>query len=109
MGRLYYDSTLEADFDDRVLAHLQIVIGTKLGRNESFYFSCKDSATIGDGRTSIWLHPAVPLRFRFHGGRPPATNATSIRQLIADSHTGAGLRLSDQPVENLVRHVTDGR
>ncbi|WP_308197445.1 ATP-dependent DNA ligase [Rathayibacter sp. VKM Ac-2929] len=97
MGRLHYDSSLEADFDDRVLAHLQIVIGSKLTRNESFYFSWKDAQGIGDGRTSIWMHPAIPLRFKYHGGRPPAINPSWIRQLLADSYTAAGLRTSDEP------------
>lgn len=39
MGKLYYDSTLNTDIDDRTLAHLQVVIGAKLRRGESFYFS----------------------------------------------------------------------
>jgi len=42
MGKLTYDSTLTVDFDDRVLAHLQLVIGAKLRRAESFYFSWRD-------------------------------------------------------------------
>ncbi|QHC57277.1 ATP-dependent DNA ligase [Rathayibacter sp. VKM Ac-2760] len=97
MGRLIYDSTLEADFDDRLLAHLQIVIGSKLSRNESFYLSWKDSQSVGDGRTSIWLHPAIPLRFKYHGGRAPAINPDWIRQLLADSHSAHGLRISEEP------------
>jgi hypothetical protein len=98
MGRLFYDSSLQADFEDRLLAHLQIVIGSKLSRNDSFYFSWKDPTAIGDGRTSIWIHPAIPVRFKYHGGRPPAINPTWIRQLLADSYTAAGLRISDEPV-----------
>ena len=38
MGQLIYASTFEARFDDRVLAHLQIVIVAKLRRQESFAF-----------------------------------------------------------------------
>ncbi|NQX13766.1 ATP-dependent DNA ligase [Microbacteriaceae bacterium VKM Ac-2855] len=97
MGRLIYDSSLEVDFDDRLLAHLQIVIGQKLARSESFYFSWKDSLSVGDGRSSIWLHPAIPLRFKFLGGRPPAINPEWVRSLLADSHTPAGLRISPEP------------
>jgi len=102
MGRLHYASSLEAGFDDRVLTHLQIVIGLKLTRNESFYFSWKDSQGVGDGRTSIWIYPTIPLRFKYHGGRSPVINPTWIRQLLADSHTPAGLRISDEPT-----HVPD--
>jgi hypothetical protein len=97
MGRLIYDSTLEADFDDRLLAHLQIVIGTKLGKGESFYFSWRDAATTGNGRTSLWLHPAIPLRFKYHGSRPPLVNSDWVRRLLQDSYTANGLRISDEP------------
>ena len=58
MGFRTYDSTLAADFDDRTLAHLQIVIGAKLRRNEAFSSSWKDDQWIGDGRSVIWLHPS---------------------------------------------------
>src|SRR4051812_28202017 len=67
MGKLTYDSTLVVDFDDRVLAHLQVVIGAKLRRNESFYFSWRDDSAVGDGRSVIWLHPSIALMYKFHG------------------------------------------
>lgn len=97
MGRLIYDSTLEADFDDRVLAHLQIVIGAKLGKSESFFFSWKDSTSTGSGRTALWLHPAIPLRFKYHGSRAPAVNGEWVRRLLQDSYSANGLRISDEP------------
>lgn len=97
MGRLIYDSTLEADFDDRLLAHLQLVIGTKLGKGEAFYFSWRDTAAVGSGRTSLWLHPAIPLRFTYHGGTPPIVNSEWMRRLLQDSYTANGLRISDEP------------
>ncbi|WP_327437440.1 DUF7882 family protein [Rathayibacter sp. VKM Ac-2754] len=97
LGRLIYDSTLEADFDDRLLAHLQVVIGAKLGRNEAFYFSWRDSTASGSGRTSLWLHPAIPLRFKFHGSRAPTINAEWVRRLLQDSYTASGLRISEEP------------
>ena len=64
MGKLTYDSTLTVDFDDRVLAHLQLVIGAKLRRHESFYFSWRDDPAVGDGRSTLWLHPTIPLYFK---------------------------------------------
>lgn len=97
MGRLIYDSTLEADFDDRLLAHLQLVIGTKLGKGEAFYFSWRDATAVGSGRTSLWLHPAIPLRFKYHGGRPPTVNSEWVRRLLQDTYTANGLRISDEP------------
>jgi hypothetical protein len=39
MGRLTYDSTNTIEFEDRLLTHLQIVIGQKIRLGQSFYFS----------------------------------------------------------------------
>lgn len=53
MGTFHYDASLKVDFEDRVLAHLQIVIGAKLRRGESFYVSWRDDESVGDGRTAV--------------------------------------------------------
>jgi hypothetical protein len=60
-----YDRTLDVEFEDRLLVHLQIVIGAKLRRRESFYFSWKDDPKIGDGRTTVWLDPAIGLFYKY--------------------------------------------
>ncbi|MCM6764119.1 ATP-dependent DNA ligase [Rathayibacter sp. ZW T2_19] len=97
MGRLFYDSSTEADFEDRLLAHLQVVIGAKLGKGERSYLSWKDGSGSGNGRTAIWLHPAIPLRFTYFGGRAPAINPEWIRRLLQDSYTAQGLRITAEP------------
>lgn len=97
MGTLTYDSTLTADFDDRTLAHLQVVIGAKLRRNESFYFSWKDDQAIGDGRSVIWLHPAIPVSFKYFGSRPPVLNREWIDELMLLANTPAGLSVTTEP------------
>ncbi len=99
MGKFTYDSTLVVDFDDRVLAHLQIVIGAKLRRNESFYFSWRDDSAVGNGRSVVWLHPSLPIVFKFHGGRPPAINRTWIEELMSTANSSAGLRIVPEPPE----------
>lgn len=93
MGTLTYDSSLTADFDDRVLAHLQVVIGAKLRRNESFYFTWKDDQSIGDGRSAIWVHPSIPLAFKFFGSRPPALNREWIDAMMLLANSPAGLSI----------------
>lgn len=97
MGTLTYDSSLAADFDDRTLVHLQIVIGAKLRRNESFYFSWKDDASIGNGRSVIWVNPAIPISFKFFGGRPPAINRLWIDELMALANSPGGLVIAPEP------------
>ena len=62
MGKILYgDSGVEIIFDDRAMAHLQLVIGAKLRRGEGFFFSWKDDPSVGDGRSSVWLDAGIPL------------------------------------------------
>lgn len=97
MGTLSYDSSFTADFDDRLLAHLQIVIGAKLRRNESFYFSWKDDARVGDGRTTIWLHASIPLVYKYFGSRMPSINRAWIEELTISANTPGGLQIVREP------------
>ncbi|PZF59392.1 ATP-dependent DNA ligase [Curtobacterium sp. MCBD17_013] len=97
MGSLTYDHSLNVEFDDRLLGHLQIVIGLKLRRNEAFYFSWKDDRRVGDGRTTIWIHPTIPLVFKFYGSRMPALNREWIAALELSSNTAQGLQVLEEP------------
>jgi hypothetical protein len=98
VGKLTYNASLVIDFDDRTLAHLQIVITAKLRRRESFIFSWKDDADIGDGRTTIWLDPTISLVYKFLGGRPPQINKAWIEALTATANSPGGLHLVKEPL-----------
>ena len=98
MGKLLYgDSDIEIEFDDRALTHLQIVIGSKLRRGESFFFSWKDDPAIGDGRSSIWLDKPIPLYFKFFGGKMPTLNREWLEILTSSANSGQGLIFSEEP------------
>jgi hypothetical protein len=98
MGYLIYDrGTAELHVDDRILAHLQIVMLGKLRRHESFAFSWKDPAEAGDGRSTIWITPTVSLRFRYEGSRIPATNPAWITALLEAASSGPGLHVVPEP------------
>lgn len=90
MGSIRYDG-LTTHFDDRVLTHLQIVIVQKLSREESFLMSWKDSATVGDGRSAIWISPHTTITFKFAGSRVPAINEDWLLQLGKSSESSTGL------------------
>jgi len=90
MGSLTYDRVV-VEFDDRVLAHLQLVIVQKLRRGESFLLSWRDAAVVGDGRSSAWMHPAIPLYFKFAGGHPPSINPDWVAQLTRSANSAQGL------------------
>lgn len=105
MGSLIYGmSSIEVSFDDRVLAHLEIVINTKLRRRESFMLSWRDSPAVGDGRSSIWLDTAIPLYFRYSGSRIPVIDKEWLEELLAQSSSTRGLVLGEDPAtDKLVR------
>jgi len=90
MGTMTYDNTI-IEFDDRVLAHLHIVIVQQFRRQESFAMSWMDALSDGDGRSSIWLHPDGDLFFRFAGSRPPAIDGGWIKRLTEGAQSSHGL------------------
>ena len=97
MGKLTYDSSLTADFDDRVLAHLQVVIGAKLRREESFYFSWRDDALTGGGRSTIWLHPGISLVYKYFGSKVPTLSRDWIEALSISANSSTGLQIITEP------------
>lgn len=98
MGKLLYGVPgVEIEFHDRALTHLQIVIGSKLRRGESFFFSWKDDPAIGDGRSSIWLNGSIPLYFKYSGGKTPTVNREWVEILTASANSGSGLIYTDEP------------
>ncbi|MEI2270194.1 ATP-dependent DNA ligase [Microbacterium sp. No. 7] len=99
MGKFIYDGALKVDFDDRALAHLQVVIMSKLRRGESFHFTWKDDAAIGDGRTSIWLHPRCTLVFKFYRGQRAPLNLAWVDALAAVANSPSGLYIVPEPAE----------
>jgi len=100
VGKLIYGSpSISADFDDRVLAHLRVVMIAKLRRGESFTFNWDWPPSSGKGRSSIWLHPAIPLQFEFSGTREPALNRSWLEELSQSANTVAGLRVLPEPAE----------
>lgn len=95
MGSLRYGNpSAEIAFDDRALAHLQIVITSKLRRRESFVFSWTSS---GSGRSAVWLDPTSTLFFHYHGSRLPSINREWINVLAASSNSPGGLVFTSEP------------
>lgn len=101
MGILHYGATgIEVEFDDRVLAHLQLAIGAKLRRGESFFLSWRDDPKVGDGRSSIWLETSVPLAFSYRSKQPQEINKTWLNALTESADGALGMRLTDEPVKD---------
>lgn len=100
MGKFIYGTpSIAVDFDDRVLAHLKVVILSKVRRGESFTFSWEYTAAAGKGHSSIWIHPTIPLQFDFVGSREPRLNRAWVEELVRLSNTPAGLRVTPEPTD----------
>ena len=104
MGKFIYEGGIRNDFEDRLLAHLQVVVGNKLRRGEPFYFVWKDDLSTGGGRTSVWMHPRANLVFKFSGGRPPACTSCRNRRKTSSRPS----RSPDPPVKALARRRAAG-
>lgn len=71
MGSLYYGDAQDAiQIDDRALAHLKVVIATKLRRNESFTLSWRHPEGDAPGRSTLWLHPSIRCASSSRSRRP---------------------------------------
>jgi len=97
MGTLTYDVVSKVKFDDRALAHLELVIASKFRRNESFNFSWVKDPSAGSGRTTIWMHPAIPLVYEYDGSRQPTINRAWLDALMEAANSSTGLRLMGEP------------
>jgi hypothetical protein len=90
MGSLTCDGKV-VDFDDRLLAHLQIVIVQKFRAGEPFLMSWLDAMSTGDGRSSVWLTPESPVHFKFAGSRSPTIDREWLDVLLRAASSGPGL------------------
>ena len=97
MGTLFYGAgRLAINLDDRVLAHLQIAISTKLRRHETFMLNWRDNEAVGDGRSGVWIGPDTDLHFKYSGSRFPEINTDWVNSLVASASTPLGLQLHDE-------------
>jgi len=94
MGTLYYgDSQTPIGIEDRALAHLKVALITKLRRGESFTLSWQHHDDEPRGRSTIWVHPSIPLRFVFDTPERPDLNKEWINDLMVSANSTGGVQL----------------
>ena len=82
MGKLEYNSSRPPiDVEDELLAHLKVLISTKLRRQESFMMTWP-SGKKRPGRFSAWMHPSIPLVIEFDEEPPPPIDPARMTQLM---------------------------
>ncbi|KRC49681.1 hypothetical protein ASE16_13320 [Leifsonia sp. Root227] len=109
MGTLIYDGTDGFTFDDRVLAHLQAVIATKLRRREGFLLLWIDRSGATEGTLrSIWLDPSISIQFVFTHARLPELNREWLTMLTERANSNSGLLLEDELRAEIREEVPEG-
>ncbi len=98
----------EFEFEDRLLAHLKVVIGQKLKKQESFFLSWQKPHDQGDGRMSLWLSPYATISFHFSGSKEPEMSKDWVRALNSLAHTPRGLiAISEEEAARYIKNNPD--
>jgi len=94
MGQLFYGSDPKPiEIDDRLLQYLQVVLATKLRRGESFTITWTDTES-EHSRTTLWIQPAISLRFQFSSADAQRLSGGYLRQLADQAAMSSGLLLN---------------
>lgn len=108
MGTIYYGgSATPIHIDDRALAHLKVVVATKLRRGESFTLSWKHPEEEERGRSTIWLHPSIPLRFVFDDPESPELSREWLEELAQTANSSGGMMLVAEHIDAGENEVPD--
>lgn len=97
MGSLYYGGAGDPiEIPERLLAHIKVVMTAKLRRNEKFTLTWRCP---GEGRSTIWLDPSIPLRFVFDSPDPEPLDPVLLRMLADEASSARGLVIEFDPID----------
>ena len=109
VGTIYYGgSATPIHVEDRALAHLKVVIATKLRRSESFTVTWRHPDDQPRGRSTIWLHPSIPLRFVFDDPEPAELSREWIEDLASSANSSGGITLVAEHFDTGPLEVIEG-
>jgi hypothetical protein len=101
VGRLAYPGPLYGvEIDDRTLAHVRVVIMTKLRRSEPFMFPV--SSPHGTGTISYWLSAHIPIQFEFRAPHRGPLNRACLDALARSANSIDGMYVVPEPDAALV-------
>lgn len=105
MGALYYGTDSEPiEIPDRLLAHIKVVVISKLRRSERFTLSWASPSGSGGGRATLWLDPSIPLRFVFDSAEAEAEaealDPVLLHELAHQASSVRGLVIELDPVKH---------
>jgi hypothetical protein len=94
MGTLQYGQR-SYKVEDRLLAHLQVLISIKLRRRENFFVSWPKSTMEGSGRVSIWVDNGVPIACEYDGSKAPAIQREWVESMVEAASSSLGLQITE--------------
>jgi hypothetical protein len=94
MGTFNYNNMVTVDMEDRLLAHLERVIVSKLRRQEKFQFSWLGED--GESRKAVWIEASIPVTFSYEHVVDDF-NPAWLKTLVMAATTEAGLRPLPEP------------
>lgn len=93
MANLYYGGDpAPIEVPDLLLAHVKVVVATKLRRRESFMLSWRPARDAG--LASIWVQPSIPMRFVFEGAESPEIDRMLLADLADAANSNRGIILN---------------
>jgi len=95
MGVLHYN-TRDFHMDDRLLAHLQVVIALKLRRSENFFLAWVNAPEAESERYVLWIDNGIPIFCEYEAGAIPEINREWIDRLTASASTNYGLQITPE-------------
>ncbi|MDR6905478.1 hypothetical protein J2X63_001164 [Agromyces sp. 3263] len=103
MGTLYYgQAAAPIGIEDRALAHLKVAITTKLRRGESLTLSWIHPDGQPGGRSTIWVHPTIPMRFVFDEPEAPDLSRDWVEELMRSANSTGGITLVQEHIDTAV-------
>lgn len=110
MGLLFYGSSERpVRIPDGVLAHVKVVIATKLRRGESFTMSWRHPDGEDGGRSTIWIQPSIPLRFVFGSVEPEKLDPALLQTYANSANSSSGLTIDLEAPAPVARAVSERR
>jgi hypothetical protein len=98
MGTLYYgDGRTPIAVDDEQLAHVRVVVISKLRRNEPFPLTWHRPETDSAHRSTVWVSSHSTLEFEFDEADTPELDMERLERLSRDASTARGLTVETAP------------
>ncbi|MET1016230.1 ATP-dependent DNA ligase [Orlajensenia leifsoniae] len=98
MSSMFYgEAGTEIVVADELVVHLRATITEKMRRGERFLLSWHEPAVVGDGTSSVWLDPSIPVRYHVDSGVDDSIDRGWVEAMIVAASSDDGLLIGSVP------------